>query len=513
MLFTKTICKPGAYVAIVPVGLQATLQYNKDGLLESISNGYDDIHKTYFSKAAFDDVIKRNLVPIKVPIKGGTTWVQGVFYSANNLTQASSESIMQNSDYTFYAGRVTSLAASFKSVLSIRNWLTMSKFNLLPGMLVKVGMNETEFIDAVNRFNKFPFIVPLFAGYMIFENTSYRYHDTKLTQITVKNISNEYDPNGYLKSKISWEDERCVGENLVDYSVTANFSIQEKDVLIRDDDHRIIYNVNQGVRPIQKKVACIDCGNLFTLPSKGPVSCTDPHCISKLYSEICHFTSTLALPDMTFDRFKELKLQKKLMCLTDIFCLPEYEASNIDIAMDVLLSAVVPLEVCRDASIFNMIWNKSDRSLQTFNYYIHNPDRIAIDLNLNTSSMKSVIEWLKDPYNLSTIISLLDMKQINIIKSTKKFDGPLIFRNKVIAITGIFKHGDISEVSSILESYGAKVITMMQDKVDCVIVGDTKENISGSVILSAKSLNIPIFNESQFFKEYKIDEDLAENLL
>ena len=93
------------------------------------------------------------------------------------------------------------------------------------------------------------------------------------------------------------------------------------------------------------------------------------------------------------------------------------------------------------------------------------------------------------------------------------FDGAPIFRNKTIFITGTFKHGSLADIKSILESYSATVVTDFDSYIQCVLVGDIKEDIEGQAIIAARELHLPIFSESEFFARYEIDEDLEKFLL
>ena len=91
----------------------------------------------------------------------------------------------------------------------------------------------------------------------------------------------------------------------------------------------------------------------------------------------------------------------------------------------------------------------------------------------------------------------------------KRFDGAPIFRNKLIYITGDFIHGNIPEISSILQSYSARVTTVFTNLVDCVLVGGTNENVNGKDVVAARNMGIPIMQEVDFFEQYDIDTDLA----
>ena len=108
---------------------------------------------------------------------------------------------------------------------------------------------------------------------------------------------------------------------------------------------------------------------------------------------------------------------------------------------------------------------------------------------------------------------MIDDDHIIITKTNRKFDGIPMLRNKTIAITGIFNHGSLQEVASILNSYSANVVFgNCHEKIDCVIVGNINENVDGSLINRARDENIAVFTESEFFARYDIDSDLRENL-
>ena len=60
----------------------------------------------------------------------------------------------------------------------------------------------------------------------------------------------------------------------------------------------------------------------------------------------------------------------------------------------------------------------------------------------------------------------------------------------------------------ILQSYSAKVTTVMSNNVDCVLIGGTHENIDGAGVAAARAMRKPVMEEIDFFGAYGIDEDL-----
>lgn len=520
-MFAKTFCKPGSYLTVVPVGLRTTLQYNANGVLEKIFNGYSD-DKSLISSDIVDVIKKSKLVPIKIPTKGGTTWVEGVFYTdkifnvSGVLPMCIESSILSDivknpKNYSFYAGRVESLAASFKAVLTLRNWLKMSAFNTLPMFLIPDRLTNEAFIKMVNTSN-YPFKFPLVSGYMIFSGDSYSYRPLNLVQRVVKSVDRFTDEQGYIKATVADTDSQT---SVCQYSDVLNYSIDSDTIIVSKPDGKLLYSTSQPKLSKIHKITCSTCGNVFMSPNAGPVCCSDPHCVSRLYPNVIRMMNVFNLPVLPYDKFKKYADKKKILCLTDVLLLPEYKSCSISCNIAKLLQAVVPVDVCADAAEFVRISYLCNNSSKTLRYYIENPDRLRIDLSqsLNSLMLSRLVNWISEPYNASTLLTLLDLDQITLVETDKKFDGAPIFRGKTIAITGKFKHGDSAEVVSILKSYDADVTINIQEKADCLIVGDLREGIDGKSIQFAREHNIATFAESEFFAQYGIDDDISANLL
>ena len=79
-------------------------------------------------------------------------------------------------------------------------------------------------------------------------------------------------------------------------------------------------------------------------------------------------------------------------------------------------------------------------------------------------------------------------------------------------MTGKFLHGSFDEIKSIFASYSAETTRVFNSSVNCLVIGDTKEDINGSIIMQCRKINLPIFGETEFFNKYEIDADMSENL-
>lgn len=525
MMFAKTFCKPGAYMCVVPLGLRATLQYNSKGVLEKVIQGYEDDGEP-LSKELFNQLVHSATVPVSIHLKGGTTWVQGVFYtnkefnSPGNLPECIENEIisdMQNciSSYTFYAGNITSLAASFQSIRTITNWLSMSSFNVLVGHILPANITDKVLNSILTNKLYFPFKYPLISGVMIWEGNHFHYVDCNLSQFTANKVVKEVDENGYIKGHVyNKEGECCIS---APFSDIANYDIQTSSNVIYDNTtNKILYAIqtdNKKRDARGKVIECTICGKRIVLPTGGPITCDDPHCLSLQYPNVRHMLKVLDLPELTFDKYVKYVKKGEILCITDVLLLPEYSECKLELTLHKCLEAITPITICSDSNFFTIVSFRCSESIKTLKYYLDNPNRLKIELGINTLECNRWINWLEDSYNSKLIENIIECPQVTVVKSNQLFEGAPIFRDKVIAVTGKFKHGDLSEIAGILQSYSARVVTSVDDTVGCLVVGSFKENIDGKCIKAAKELNIPMFEEDAFFKEYEIDSDLAQNLL
>lgn len=530
-MFVRNCLTAGDFVTLVPIGLPLSLQYNESGTLESATIEYldppilresEDLqpHEVVtLSQDFVSQLISSDTVPAHIPIQGGTTWVKGVLYTSKLYTQGA-EDIYCMSDFwiteymkspetfNFFAGNVDSLAAAFSGATSIRQWLVAASFNLLPGFLVSSGVTREKFLKQIAS-SDYKFIYPLVSSYMIYRRSAMIWTSTGLKFLKVDTKSVYADSNGYIKSTLS--DSQTEISITVDYSDIVTFNIHKGDTLVLDCYHRIIYNDVHNDTPISTTVPC-KCGKIIHVPESGVVQCEDSHCVSRMYPAIVHLLSTLGLPVISYDRYQDLVWGGSWISMSDIFAIDEYKEVNIDVTLSRLLQSIIPVQILSDTSVISAFTNRCNNNVNSILYYMHHPDKISIDLSMDRTQVQPLCSWMSDPCNISDFESLLSLDQIHIIDTDKKFEGAPIFRSKNIMLTGAFQHGSIDDVASILRSYSATVVTQFSENINCIIIGDLLEDVNGVAVRKAKQLHIPIFQESEFFAEYEIDKDLAENL-
>lgn len=523
-MFAKTFCKPGAFMTVVPHGLLTTLHYNAKGTLETITFGYDEDNPVVLSTPFSDAVKQSGVVPGAIKVYGGRTSVMGViytddlFFNSGKLPDCDQEVLCskfvecKGQGFKFYGGHVSSNAVSFNGIHSIRNWLDMFKFNQLPGYVVPAGVTP----DAVKKMvlSRYPFKYPLVAGFMFHEMGHFRYVDAGVNQAVIKSVSRFNDMYGNIKAKLHLVDSRALEVN---YSEVIKWNLHTNTaVWYLDDSHELLGAQSTDDKKRDKRlsrITCEVCGKQFVSPLSGSVTCDDPHCPSHLYMQVQKFTKALNLPTIEYPVFEKAIKDKQVICLTDVLLLPMYQDCKVSVTLAKVLEAAVPTLVCPNATIFTLFANRCNNSWKTMKYYIDNPLKLVNELNIKSPFTARLMNWLSDGYNVTTLETLISSPQIQVMASSKKFDGAPIFRGKKIAITGKFVHGDMSEIISILESYSAKVVTQFDTDVNCVLVGHIKEDVDGQVIQSARASNVPVFEEKPFFAKYEIDEDLRSNLL
>lgn len=538
-MFAKTFCKPSSTVSLVPVGVPIKLQYNENGLLQKFSIGFTlDLDSMYEDPDAgdfnYNQVFQRIkvIVPNTITTTGGTTWVYGVLYSdripccQGPLPQALYKDYIKNliegDKFEFYAGYVKSLAASFRGPLIIRNYLGASGFNLLPQIVVPLTITE-ETLQMIMNPSSYPFKYAFVAGFFIFEDLECRYASNNLLQINVTNEPKPFvEADGFIKGNVLGEHNTSFIFNyseLVHHNVSKGCSIlleknseSDKPVIVctrlGDTIERLPDNAGHDMK-------CPICGKVFKVgQNDSPVQCDDPHCLSTLYPDAVKLLETLQLPVISYEKYRELIDSKEIICLTDLLEIKPYKDTHIEATLSKALFAVTPTYVVPSIEFFERLANKCNHSVESLMYYIQNPLRIETDLDITDPIVRRLDSWLNDPYNVSTITTILS--RVSVSSKLQKFDGAPIFRGNTIALTGRFKRGDYSEIESILISYAAKVVPSIEigdDLPDVVVIGSLNDGVSGQLIQKAKIHNIPIIYEDEFFTKYEIDNDLAANLL
>lgn len=522
MLFTKTFCKAGSLVYIVPTGLLVTLRYDVHGMLSKVYEGIND--KEDLGQDFLKALIRQGLVPNTIKLHGGNTDIQGVFYSNEVLSDGGKlpdcefkrieqDILSGNPRYKFYVGNVESGAMAI-TPSSMQAWTKMVGLESLPCWAVPANATDNT-LEAFLKSNSYiQFEYPLIAGYFIFEGqnrATYCPADLTTEKIAEAPI-NLIDFDGYIKYGLQFNNTSKV----IDYPEAVKYNIQKgSQIIIDSDSGNIIWCNTQNSDPtvrLAKRITCSSCHKILDVPDGGSMTCSDPFCTSRLYPRIKRFCTILGIDVLSQEDFDKYIKKNKITILPDILLLPKYKDIKVKKPLSEIILAVLDGEVGMSREWMVKFCNKCNNSYPTVKYYLEGPRRITTELDMTVTPRFA--KWLAEPRNLIELNTIIDSAQIEVDTDGRivKFNGAPVLRDKTIMITGTFLHGSIEDIIAILQSYSATVVTKMDKKVQCVVVGDIKENIDGLAIQAARELDIPMFDESRFFERYSIDEDLEKFL-
>ena len=118
----------------------------------------------------------------------------------------------------------------------------------------------------------------------------------------------------------------------------------------------------------------------------------------------------------------------------------------------------------------------------------------------------SVYQYFQSDLGKREVLLLLDSGVIPIEKPIESRDT--ILKDKVFCITGSFNDFKREEITSLLESKGAKVSGSVSKKTTYLIAGEN----AGSKLTKAKDLGIPILDESAF-KRFLLDNGILKTIV
>lgn len=516
----------GEFIQLVPIGLPLVLQYNEDGNLEKIAYGLTG--GTDATKELMLTIRDSSRLPISIPIKGGTTWVHGVLYTGarpnvpGNISEARFseqyiEMFKQNpNNFNFFGYNVKSKSFNVTGAANIRQWLSMSKFNILPGFMAPANMTPELFDNLVTKLYNFKY--PLISAFLSFGQTGCTIYPTDIHAHIVSGPIEDYiDRNGYVHKRV-YVDENSLSVDelmckspeplLFDYATIELNGIEDGDVIYLDSFHNLLYADTSRKPARQISYRCPKCGKVMNVTDDA-LRCGNPDCITRMYPDICHMLSVYKLPPLEYTDYIKLVDNGDITCLLDVLILPQYKDLKLSLTLSQVVDGLVPVESVHDRDIFNIIANNCSNNVMTFKHYISNPSEMVQDFQFKGKNMEVALN-LFTPKLILYINTVID--SADIVQENKAFEGAPIFRGKEIVITGRFRHGNNNFIKSIFESYGAAVVTRVTESTGCVVVGDIPEDVSGIAIRKAKKARIDVFDESTFFNMYDIDADLNENM-
>lgn len=515
----------GVYAQPVPVGLQVTLNYSDKGILTKVvyENGKDVVD------IPFDVVVK--LMSAKVIIQRldmykAACQVFGVLVAppssykftktTGKLPECFYERLIKtaksNPDlFKFYALDLKATGSQYLASVAAHNRLSMMKFDVIPGIAIGASTN---FKSIEVQFNKTIAAIipelPILSGIYLHDR-AIQLVSADLRCIVINKFEPVLDVNGYVHGKMNCNLSNIgEAEIVVPYSQVVKYQISSGCFAIIDIDNNIQYVSQPKMfsRVASPTITCPICGKKYTVPvNSRTVSCEDIHCPSKLYPQICRMISKLGLAEMLQDQFTEYVKEGKIKKLQDVLNLPENSRADVTTTLSNLIEAITPISlVAGDMDAVAKFVHQS-ASNTAVSYYVHNPEKLTSDLKVSKQFGQRFKEFFSDPYNVETYDAFIELPEISVVNPKKKFDGDLIFRNKLICLTGDFKHGSYDDIISIMGSYAGTCAVEFTPQVSFVLVGHFGTP-DPYIIERAQAYNKPIYAELEFFRAYQIDKDL-----
>ena len=520
-MFVRNFLQAGDFVTIIPAGIRITLQYSEKGSLEAVYVGHGNDQVLHME--LLTSILKSDDIPTHLPVTKGTSYVYGCLYTGDIHkvegklcttveTHYISEYLQDPSRFHFFAGHIHSYAAGMNTPLLIQRWMKTRGFNILPSYLIPANFKEDDFAKMVNN-DTYPFVFPRISSYILFRNGKYEFVNLSLKQFVVKQIDKITTFDGYILADISSHD---MGSLNVSYAEVVNYNIHVGSVLLIDETNKILHCYNDAT--IKQKhpttLMCEYCGKIIPVPKTNiRFTCGDQHCVSIMFNRINGILGSLGLDKVALDELKSFaKISGGTLHVPDILDMDKYKDIKLTVDAPQLLKTIVPSSILPRFSDWVIFCNKCNNSVDTILYYLQNSDKMLFDLNLDAGIYKRLFDWLQDVDNLIDVTGMISHPRITVISTGKKFEGAPIFRGKSIYVTGDCIHGNFEEMRAILSSYSAEVYDRFNTAVDCVIIGGLHEGVSGKSIQRARMMNIPIFEEVDFFRQYDIDTDLSVNV-
>lgn len=505
--------RSGSTVRVVPYGVRCEVQYNDKGVL---SGTYLIENDGRLKKLKYDQTVslqKNSVVPSRVPVRKKIS-VQGVLYVpgqtvADAVRGADCEAGFKK--FSAYSVRDEGLGSmSAPNAFSEQTLMSMCGFDVCKSFVVSdancTAKRFMEFVEVKNQY-------PLVCGYYVYSSPKGQFVPETVKHSRVRSLRQHVSENGFIKCEVSMDDGSSVD---VPYTQIARYSVR-KGSYVSYDIGSIVYGSDVGKVPMSSasEVTCEFCGRKVHVPRSGFVKCSDPSCPSVMYPCVKHFLKTLKLPCMSYNTYSNLAKSGKFTCLLDLFLEEPYKSSRVSCTVSELLQSVCPVSCVKDRQFFDR-FVKQAGSVSAVLHYVSNPDDVVRDMSssLGKKTCDQFRVWASVPENVLTVKFMFDMENVLVVRSSLNLDVPKLMRNMNLYLHGVFKVGTYEQMCSIVESYGATVLSYPDASCTLCVEGDIPyvSDNSMDVYSLAHSYGVAVVSEREFLSHYGVYDDLESQL-
>lgn len=522
-MLKSNMVKSGDTVKVIDLGILCRVDYNQNGVIsglyvkDSNTSGYEE----KLDLDRLGKLQKKDIIPSRLNSNYKNCSIYGVLCYDNvegidiisgyypfciyyKLYQNIDNNDLDNISFKAYDLKDNDTSYG---VYQVQTKLEMMGFKTCYSFVISSSVSNSIIENRIES-SSYPFI----SGYCIFNRLNEsKYVPEPIRGGIVKTIRQDINNSGYILAFIYLDDF----DVLTSYTNVIRFNLQKgSKVLYIQDSEGIIYSNtrNSNFKRVSNELTCSVCGSKILVPSQGYVSCPDPNCMSKRYSDYCRMTLALSMDTMSYIDFMKYVKSGSLGNLYDVFYLDEYKDNEYSCSLAAMLDFICPLTIRRTKDFFERFVQYSG-STESVLHYIQNPSEISRDMELDSMSIQNVSKWFEIPQNVLTIHTMLEVPNLKITdKEGKILQGVAhLFNNKNIYVEGEFRHGSYGYICSILESYGASIATTIDNRCSCVLVGYFTDPETDKQAHIASAYGIPVYSENDFFKQYGIDEDIKNN--
>lgn len=269
-----------------------------------------------------------------------------------------------------------------------------------------------------------------------------------------------------------------------------------------------------GAEPYVFPKHCPVCGGeLYRDPDEADNYCINAECPAKIVESIAHFASRDA---MNIDGFGEKRVERfhqagYLKSVEAIYRLKDHYDEIValdkmgETSATKLLNAI---EASKENSLENLLFGLGIRHIgakaaktlareyRTMDALMQaEPEALWTIRDIGTVIAQSLTSFFAEPQNREMI------EQLRALGLNFTYLGQAIATNalsgKTIVLTGSLEHFGRSELTKLLEGYGARVSSSVSAKTDIVIAGEA----AGSKLEKAQQLGLEIWDEARLMKE------------
>ncbi len=257
---------------------------------------------------------------------------------------------------------------------------------------------------------------------------------------------------------------------------------------------------------------CPVCGEPLTF--KDPLHfCLNPACPARHEEGLIHFASRGAMDiEGLGEKVVEILFSAKhIKTIADIYTLYTQKAVLEEIegfgekSVDKLLNAI---EKSKEKSLEKLLFGLGIKELgaktskllaqtyETLDSLMVAPEEELLTIkDIGPVAAHAIVTFFNDENNIA-LINTLKEYGLNMTYLGEKIKSDTFFSGKTVVITGRFSEHSRDELTTLLETLGAKVAGSVSKKTDFVIAGED----AGSKLTKASELNITILNEQQLVK-------------